>query len=252
MAAMDGFKREAFSAPIAGHDTSFDVYTIGSGAPVIMMQEMPGIGPEAIAFCKRLADAGFEVWAPHWFGPLGRTSSLNVLRLLCMRREFQVFAKNQSSAIVDWMRALCQHVATVRNVERVGVIGMCLSGNFAMALVAEPNVWAAIASQPSLPVRDQTALHMSRAEIAASHAALDAKGAMRAYRFEGDKLCTAAKFDAVDAAFNDGAVRVVTNVLPGGGHSVFTGHYNDAPGTPTAAAFSEVVGYLRERLTAQA
>jgi len=248
MAAMDGFTREAFSAPISGHETRFDVYRIGAGAPVILMQEMPGIGPEAIAFCKRLAGAGFEVWAPHWFGPLGRTSELNVVRLLCMRREFQVFAKNQSSAIVDWLRALCRHVADVRKVERVGVIGMCLSANFTMTLIAEPNVWAAVASQPSLPARDQGALHMSPAEVSASRAALEAKGPMRAYRFKDDPLCTAAKFDAIDSAFNDGAVRVVTNVLPGKGHSVFTGHYDDTLGSPTADAMGEVIDYLRAQL----
>src|SRR6185369_14393778 len=112
--------------------------------------------------------------------------------------------KNQSSAIVDWMRALCRHVADARKVERVGVIGMCLSANFAMTLIAEPNVWAAVASQPSLPARDQSGLHMSPTEIAGSCAALDAKGAMRAYRFKEDPLCTGVKFDAIDNAFNDG------------------------------------------------
>jgi dienelactone hydrolase len=250
MAAMRGFTKEAFTAPISGHATRFDVYRVGAGAPVILMQEMPGIGVEAIAFCKRLADAGFEVWAPHWFGPLGRTSELNVVRLLCMRREFQVFAKNQSSAIVDWMRALCRHVADARKVERVGVIGMCLSANFTMTLIAEPNVWAAVASQPSLPARDQSALHMSPAEVAASRAAVDAKGAMRTYRFKEDPLCTSAKFEAIDGAFNDGAVRVVTNVLPGKGHSVFTGQYDDTPGSPTANALGEVISYLRSQLQA--
>jgi dienelactone hydrolase len=249
MAAMDGFTREAFSAPISGEDVSFDVYRIGAGAPVILMQEMPGIGQSTIAFCKRLADAGFEVWTPHWFGPLGQTSALNLVRMLCMRREFQVFAKNQSSAMVDWMRALCRHVVEVRKVERVGVIGMCLSGNFTMTLIAEPNVWAAVASQPSLPARDQSALHMSSQEVAASRAALDAKGAMRAYRFEGDKLCTAAKFDAIDGAFNDSNVRVVTNALPGNGHSVFTGHFDNSPGSPTANALRDVIDYLRTQLS---
>jgi len=248
MGAMDGFERRAFTAPIAGHPTTFDVYTIGAGAPVILMQEMPGIGAEAIAFCRRLASAGFEIWAPHWFGPLGVTSPLNLVRMLCMRREFQVFAKNQSSAVVDWMRSLCRHVADVRDAERVGVIGMCLSGNFAMTLIAEPNVWAAVAAQPSLPGGSPGALHMSGAEIDASRAALDAKGAMRAYRFKEDSLCTAAKFDAIDSAFNDSAMRVVTNVLPGKGHSVFTGHYDDTPGSPTADAMHEVIEYFRAQL----
>ena len=249
MAEMDAFARTSFTAPIGGHPTAFDVYTIGTGAPLIVMQEMPGIGASAIAFCKRLADAGFEVWAPHWFGPLGATSPLNLVRLLCMRREFQVFARNRSSAIVDWMRALCRHIAKVRKVERIGVIGMCLSGNFTMTLIAEPVVWAAVAAQPSLPGRAPGALHLSPSEIAAARAALDAKGAMHAYRFEGDRLCTSAKFDAIDAAFNDGAVRVVTHALAGNGHSIFTGHYDDAPTAPTAKAMEEVIAYLRVQLS---
>jgi dienelactone hydrolase len=248
MAAMDGFSKDAFSAPIDGHDTRFDIYRIGAGAPVILMQEMPGIGPEAIALCKRLAGAGFEVWAPHWFGPLGKATHTNVVRILCMRREFQLFAKNKSSAIVDWMRALCRHVAQVRGVERVGVIGMCLSGNFAMTLIAEPNVWAAVASQPSLPGRAPGALHMSASEIAASHAALDTKGAMHAYRFAGDPLCTQAKFDAIDSAFNENGVRVRLNILPGRGHSVFTGHFDETAGAPTAEALTDVIGYLKAQL----
>ena len=245
---IQGFARLAFTAPISGKAATFDVYTVGAGPPVIIMQELPGIGETTITFAKRLAEAGFEVWLPHWFGPLGRTSPLNMVRMLCMRREFQVFAKRQSSAITDWMRALCKHVAQTRSVQRVGVVGMCLSGNFAMTLIAEENVWAAVASQPSLPGRDMSALHMSDAEIAASRAALDAKGPMRAYRFRDDKLCTSAKFEAIDEAFNDGKVRVITKVLPGEGHSVFTGHYDDAPGSPTADAYGEIRDYFRSRL----
>jgi dienelactone hydrolase len=248
MAAMQGFTKTRFNAPIQGVATGFDVYTIGAGPPLVLMQELPGIGVETIGFCRRLAEAGFEVWAPHWFGPLGRTSGLNLVRMLCMRREFQVFAKQQSSAITDWMRALCEHVAAVRQVERVGVIGMCLSGNFAMTLIAEPHVWAAVASQPSLPGRAMSALHMSNAEIAASRAALDAKGPMRAYRFENDTLCAAAKFDAIDQAFNDDHVRVINQVLPGEGHSVFTGHYDADPRSPTAAAYQEIVAYFKAQL----
>jgi hypothetical protein len=105
-----------------------------------------------------------------------------------------------------------------------------------------------VASQPSLPARDQSSLHISPAEITASRAALDAKGAMRAYRFAEDKLCTAAKFEAIDGAFNDGVVRVVTNVLPGNGHSVFTGYFDEMPGSPTANAMREVIDYLRAQL----
>lgn len=247
--AMDGFERQRFRAPVAGKPKSFDVYTIGAGPPVIVMQELPGIGPQFLVFCRKLAQAGFEVWVPHWFGPLGRTTPTNLLRVFCMRREFQLFAKNKSSHIVDWMRALTAHVATTRNAPKVGVIGMCLSGNFAMTLIADEHVWAAVASQPSLPARTEGFAHMSNSEIAASRAAIDAKGPMRAYRFDGDPLCDGPRFAAIDQAFNDDGVRVVLNVLPGRGHSVFAMHYDDTPGSSTRAALDEVLGYLRERLS---
>jgi dienelactone hydrolase len=247
---MDGFAKTAFTAPIAGKPKTFDIYRIGAGPPVILMQELPGIGEEVIALCHRLADAGFEVWAPHWFGPLGRTDAGNLGRVLCMRREFQIFAKRKSSAIVDWMRALCAHVAKTTARERVGVIGMCLSGNFALSLIAEENVWAAVASQPSLAIRAPGSLHMSDAEIAATRAALDAKGAMHAYRFKEDGFCTSDRFAAIDAAFNDDAVRVVTHVIAGRGHAVLSRHYDETPGSPTEAAMREVIGYLRQQLNA--
>lgn len=248
---MDGFAKTAFTASIAGKAKTFDVYRIGAGPPVILMQELPGIGDEVIALCHRLADAGFEVWAPHWFGPLGRTDvNGNLGRVLCMRREFQIFAKRKSSAIVDWMRALCANVAKTTGHERVGVIGMCLSGNFALTLIAEENVWAAVASQPSLALRAPASLHMSGAEIAATRAALDAKGAMHAYRFEEDGFCTGERFAAIDAAFNDDAVRVVTHVIAGRGHAVLSRHYDETPGSPTEAAMREVIGYLRQQLNA--
>ncbi|HEX8902656.1 dienelactone hydrolase family protein [Vitreimonas sp.] len=247
---MDGFTKTAFAAPIAGKTQAFDVYRLGAGPPVLLMQELPGIGEEVIALCHRLADAGFEVWAPHWFGPLGRTDvNGNLARVLCMRREFQIFAKRKSSAIVDWMRALCAHVAKATGHERIGVIGMCLSGNFALTLIAEENVWAAVASQPSLAIRAPGSLHMSEAEIAATRVALDAKGAMHAYRFEEDGFCTGERFAAIDGAFNDDAVRVVTHVIAGRGHAVLSRHYDNAPGSPTAAAMQEVIGYLRRQLS---
>jgi dienelactone hydrolase len=148
------------------------------------------------------------------------------------------------------MRALCRHVATTTRHERVGVIGMCLSGNFALTLIAEQNVWAAVASQPSLAIRAPGSLHMSDEEIAASRAALDAKGAMHAYRFEEDGFCTGERFAAIDAAFNDDGVRVITHVIAGRGHAVLSRHYDEAPGSPTEAAMREVIAYLRLQLSA--
>jgi len=247
---IDKYEKESFAGPVGDKRKAFDVYFRGEGPPVIIMQELPGIGQEALAFADKLAAAGFQVWMPHWFGPIGRTSfGGNVVRVLCMQREFQLLAKNKSSAIVDWMRELCAYVARVTKHPRVGVVGMCLSGNFALTLIAEENVYAAIAAQPSMPL-DKTAVHMSPEEITAVRAAAEAKGPALAYRLKGDTICTGERFDALQRAFNtDGKIRVILNVLEGGGHSVFTLNYSDAPNSPTANALAETIAHFRERLS---
>ena len=66
---------------------------------------------EAIATSEllKLEAEGFTVVLPHLFGPLGKISvGGNLLRVMCMRREFRLFAKGKTSPVVDWLRALCK------------------------------------------------------------------------------------------------------------------------------------------------
>ena len=44
-----------------GHSVSHDIYYRGSGSPVVLIQELPGIGQETLALADRLVDAGHEV-----------------------------------------------------------------------------------------------------------------------------------------------------------------------------------------------
>jgi len=130
------------------------------------------------------------------------------------------------------------------------MIGMCLTGNFAMSLVADEAVLASMASQPAMPFAGPGALHMSDDDVAASRAALDVKGPMLAYRFETDPLSPRAKFKAVDAAFNDGAERVSLRELPGAGHSVLTIHFVNEDGHPTRRAYEEIRDHFAAALRA--
>jgi dienelactone hydrolase len=123
-------------------------------------RRLPGIGPETLRLADKLVSAGYRVVLPHLFGPLGRTSPANIVRVFCMRREFAVFARNDSSPIVDWLRALCRDVRSSAKVRGVGVIGMCLTGNFALTLMGDESVLAAVAAQPSLPFAAQSSLHI--------------------------------------------------------------------------------------------
>ena len=245
------YRRTRFSAKIAaGKTIQHDVYSRGEGSPVVLVQELPGIGQETLRLADRLVDAGFEVVMPHLFGPIGRTGMLgNLLRVFCMRREFALFSANKASPIVDWLKALCAEVREARGAPGVGVIGMCLTGNFALSLIADDSVLASVAAQPAMPVQKQAALHMSDAEIAASREALDHKKPMLGFRFEDDKVCTAEKFDCINEAFNgDGRERVRLKTLPGDAHSVLTIDFVDEEGHPTQRALQEVLDYFTAAL----
>ena len=234
-----------------GHRVSHDIYFRGSGTPVVLIQELPGIGQETLALADRLIEAGHEVVMPHLFGPLGKISiGGNLARVMCMRKEFRLMASNASSPISDWLRLLCREVRDSRSADGVGVIGMCLTGNFAITLIGDDSVLAAIASQPAMPFFKQGALHMSQTEIAISRQALEAKGPMRVLRFEDDPLSTVEKSECIHRTFNDdGHERVKEIVIPGKGHSVLTLDFVDEAGHPTREALNNVLAYFAENLS---
>ena len=245
------YSRTRFEAQTSYGDTiSHDIYRRGAGAPVVLLQELPGIGQETLLLADELVHAGFEVVMPHLFGPLGKTSIAgNLARVLCLRREFHLMSRDRSSPITDWIRLLCRHIRDELDGDGVGIIGMCLTGNFAIQLIGDESVIAAVASQPAMPFFTQGALHMSPADIDKSRQALDSKGPMRLLRFENDPLCTEAKSACVHRAFNDDGVdRVQEITLPGKGHSVLTLDFVDKTGHPTRDALNNVIEYFTRQL----
>ncbi len=251
---LDTFDKRAFTAPLSdGQPVTHDVYSKGagrqsSGPTIVIIQELPGIGPQTVSLANTFVEHGYDVVLPHLFGPLGKVSMLgNVARVFCMRREFKLFEKNASSPIVDWLKALCRDLKTQQNASAVGVIGMCLTGNFAISLMADENVLAGVASQPSMPLFDQHALHMSPDEVNQARQRLDEHGPMMALRFAGDKLCTADKFRVLDRAFNDDKKRISLLELPGKGHSVLTLDLIRG-GAPAQQALDDVLSYFDQKL----
>jgi dienelactone hydrolase len=248
---MANYERRSFSAEVrTGRTITHDVYERGEGPPIVLIQELPGIGPETLHLADELVEAGFRVVLPHLFGRLGRVElAANVARVLCMWREFSLFSRNESSPVVDWLRALCNDVRERTGAPGVGVIGMCLTGNFAISLMADDSVLAAVASQPAMPMTSQSALHMSDLEISIAKQRLDRQGPMLAFRFDCDPMCSPRKFKAIDKAFNDGDVeRIKLEELPGKGHSVLTLDFVDEEHHPTRKALESVLRYFDEKL----
>ena len=236
------------------------VYVSGRGPAVIVMSEMPGIYPHVSRFARRVRDAGFTVWMPHLFGEDGRPLSTGYLvRSIvrgCISREFRAFAANQSSPVVDWLRALAAHAHPLSGGRGVGAIGMCFTGNFALAMMLEPAMLAPVLSQPSLPIGKRSGMHIAPAELAEVKARMQREDlTVLAYRFAGDSFCRAERFAAYEQALGD---RFVGRVLPDSAanpdaimknpHSVVTAHLIDREGEPTRQALDEILGFFRQRL----
>ena len=236
------------------------VFVSGQGPAVIVMAEIPGIYPHVSRFARWVRDAGFTVWMPNLFGEPGRPVSiprgLGVMARACISREFRAFAANQSSPVIDWLRALAAHAHPLCGGKGVGAIGMCFTGNFALSLMLEPVVRAPVLSQPSLPIGRSAGMHIAPDELAEVKARMEREDlTVLAYRFEGDAFCRAERFAAYQAALGD---RFVARVLPDSAanpdapmknpHSVVTYHLIDREGEPTRQARDEILGFFRARL----
>ena len=220
---MDGFEKFDFEHGGISHP----VYHAGSGPPVLLVHELPGFLAETKVLAERLHDAGFHVFAPVFLGKPGQNFSglktLGYTLLLCIRREFRLLAKNADGPFLDWLRALSADAAARSGHAKVGLIGMCLTGNYAISLIAEAHVGGAVSCQPSLPLFRKKALGLDRLDAVKARAdslATEAGGpSVLAYRFEDDTICPHVKVKGIADAMPE-AVRAVE--LPGKGHSTLT------------------------------
>ncbi len=243
------------------------VYRRGSGPGVIVIHEIPGPHPQVFRFANRVAEAGMTVFVPHLFGEVGRPVSIpyvarEMAKNVCIRREFYAWATDQSSPIVDWLRALARKVHGECGGRGVGAVGMCFTGNFALAMMTEPSVVAPVLSQPSLPLGigagRKAALGVSQDEIAcAKRRFADEDLTMMGLRFFGDPFVPDARFDTLKQTFGDRFVAVEIEAKDGltvqgaPPHSVLTvGLRDDDPNGPTKQAERRVIEFFKQRVGA--
>src|SRR5262249_53339359 len=148
---LDGFTTTEFTH----NGETRTVYRTGTGSGVIVMSEMPGITPKVAAFARAVADAGFTVAMPWLFGQPGHELTIGyAMKSMwggCVSREFTTWALNQTSPIIDWLRALGKDLHAQVGGPGVGAIGMCFTGGFALAMAVDEEMQAPVLSQPSLP-----------------------------------------------------------------------------------------------------
>lgn len=242
------------------------VHVAGDGPAVIVMAEMPGISPDVARFARWVRDAGLSVYLPSLFGRDGAypeaEAGLAVVKRACVSAEFRALEAGRSSPITTWLRGLARLAHGERGGPGVGAIGMCFTGNFALSMMLEPSMIAPVLCQPSLPLGIPGGLHSAPDELVAVRTRLEREDlTVRAYRFDGDRHCTAERFAAYAAALGP---RFEATVLPaaaahpapppffaqvvGGPHSVVTAHLVDEAGHPTTAARDEILRFFQTRL----
>ena len=202
-----------FHEPFAHNGIRHQVFCRGTGPAVIIMHEITGLGPECVALGDSLAKLGYSVYLPLFFGRFGVRAEAKLdqgvaVGRVCISREFHCFAKNETSPIADWLRALTGEVARRSN-GPVGVIGMCLTGGFVLAMMIDPNVVAPVSCQPALPLRLPltnrqewaTSLGIAREDLEAAKARHRAGCPLLAVRYDTDEICPEARLDRMEREF---------------------------------------------------
>ena len=259
MSTLEGFSESSFT-----HDgTARPIYRRGEGPGIVVMHEIPGITPQVAHFGRRVADAGFTVVMPDMFGTPGKAISIpyiaGQMARACISHEFHVLASHGSSPITDWLRALCRNVHDEIGGRGVGAIGMCLTGNFALALSVDPCLMAPVLSQPSLPFPisgdRRRALHLSADGLACLKRRAGEDGLrVLGMRFNGDPLCPAERFETLRRELGDAFEGIEIDAEHGNPdgnkppHSVVTTDLIDEEGQPTRAALDRVIAFFGEQL----
>ena len=241
------------------------LFTGDRGPAVIVIHEVFGFTRPTARFCRWVRDAGFRVYAPILLGSpdAANREKTTFARLagLCISREINIFATGRTSPIVDWLKPLARDAHAECGGKGVGTIGMCLSGGFALAMAVDPVVLAPVTSQPGLPAGKKNIgeIDVSRADLDVIRGRTTGEGlCVRGYRFEGDPLSQAPRFDTLQREFGAAFAPTVLPQSAGNprglkaqgrpAHSVFTTDLIDAEGEPTKQAAEAVIGFFKDRL----
>lgn len=222
------------------------VYRKGSGPGVVVLHESPGLTPEVVAFGEHLVGAGFTVALPHLFGPAGRRprpgESALVLTRLCLSREFALVTTGATTPLAGWLRDLARTLHAGCGGRGVGVVGMCVTGGFALAAMLDPSVAAPVLAQPAVPVpltsRRAADVGLAPEDLEQVVERARAGCPVLGVRYRAD-VSTGTRFETLRARLGEAFLAVE---LPGRGHATLTHERHPE-------AVERVTAFLRERLS---
>ncbi|MGL5816515.1 MAG: dienelactone hydrolase family protein [Phycicoccus sp.] len=171
---------------------------------LVLVHEAFGLDEVMVRSAERLAALGYLVLAPDLFSR-GR-------RIACLGTTFAALRRGSGPAFDDLEAAREQLVADPRCSGRVGVIGFCMGGGFALLLAGRPG-WRASSVNYGMVPRDLTFVE-DACPVVASYGGRD-----RALRGSAERLRTALRANGIPHDVAE---------YPAAGHSFL----NDADNTP--------------------
>jgi dienelactone hydrolase len=238
-ATVDDFVLESDLGPLPVYR-----YKQAAGPPVVLLHELPGMSPSNLALAHCLANDGFSVYLPLLFGRPGQERFVGGYFQSCARADFECSSLSVSSPIQIKLRDGCNKIIE-RAGHPIGIIGMCLTGTFPLALLGD-GIDAAVLCQPTLPFivlfmgplgRQKQALGLSEADI---RRAENANTPLLALRYESDRWCPKERMTTLREIFK---TRIATIEISGEthGHSTLADHFDER-------AYIDVVNFLKVRL----
>ena len=241
---LNGWTKGSFTAAGITHDT----YRKGSGPLVVVVHEVPGITPKVAAFAEEVVSAGFTVVMPDLFGTPGKEMSngyaMSSLVKVCVSREFTAMARNKTSPIIGWLRALGRSLHQEIGGKGIGAVGMCFSGGFALGMMLDDHMIAPVLSQPSLPfpmgAERAADLNLSPDDALVVKRRADEGCQVLGLRYTGDRL-VGTRFDSLRELLGDAFIAVELPSSKKTDHSVLT-EQRDEP------SVRRVIGFFSEKL----
>lgn len=150
-----------------------------------------------LEFAHRVRERGFTTHLPELI-----TRGSGPARVLlagwhvCISAEFTKLARGKTSPIVGWLRSYAASVHADTGAD-IGVVGMCLTGGFALAMAVDTHIVAPVVAHPSLPLgigrARQSDLGLSPSDLAAIKRRSDLT--VKGVRFSCDLVAPERRFD---------------------------------------------------------
>jgi dienelactone hydrolase len=238
MGLLDSWTAGSHTADGITHPT----YRKGSGPGVIVIHEIPGITPGVAAFAEEVVARGFTVVLPSLFGrdqaPATALETMRSIVQVCVSREFSMFALGRTTPVAGWLRSLARELHAELGGPGVGAVGMCMTGGFALAMLADAPIAAPVLAQPASPAPVGRArgadLGLSPADLTAVKAKVAAGCQVLGLRYQGDPA-VGSRFDTLRRELGGNFIAVE---FPGRKHATLTEH-RQQEGVDRVLAFFE-------------